>query len=95
MERVRERPEGVVVGSWHCGVEAIPSWVSTSVRFSLNPVLTLAVKPTTTTTEKSKLICKIKMNRVEDKIMTNFPYDIQMTAMFIFITLYLVMDIIF
>jgi len=94
MERVRERPEGVVVGSWHCGVEAIPSWVSTSVRFSLNPVLTLAVKPTTTTTEKYKLICKIKMNRVEDKIMTNFPYDIQMTAMFIFITLYLVMDII-
>ena len=95
MERVRERPEGVVVGSWHCGVEAIPSWVSTSVRFSLNPVLTLAVKPTTTTTEKYKLICKIKMNRVEDTIMTNFPYDIQMTAMFIFITLYLVMDIIF
>ena len=95
MERVRERPEGVVVGSWHCGVEAIPSWVSTSVRFSLNPVLTLAVKPITTTTKKYKLICKIKMNRVEDKIMTNFPYDIQMTAMFIFITLYLVMDIIF
>ena len=92
---MRERPEGVVVGSWHCGVEAIPSWVSTSVRFSLNPVLTLAVKPTTTTTEKYKLICKIKMNRVEDKIMTNFPYDIQMTAMFIFITLYLVMEIIF
>ena len=92
---MRERPEGVVVGSWHCGVEAIPSWVSTSVRFSLNPVLTLAVKPTTTTTEKYKLICKIKMNRVEDHIMTNFPYDIQMTAMFIFITLYLVMDIIF
>ena len=90
MERVRERPEGVVVGSWHCGVEAITSWVSTSVRFSLNPVLTLAVKPTTTTK-----VCKIKMNRVEDKIMTNFPYDIQMTAMFIFITLYLVMDIIF
>ena len=95
MERVRERPEGVVVGSWHCGVEAIPSWVSTSVRFSLNPVLTLAVKPTTTTTEKYKLICKIKMNRVEDHIMTNFPYDIQMTAMFIFITLFLVMEIIF
>ena len=90
MERVRERPEGVVVGSWHCGVEAIPSWVSTSVRFSLNPVLTLAVKPTTTTK-----VCKIKMNRVEDKIMTNFPYDIQMMAMFVFITLYLVMDIIF
>ena len=90
MERVRERPEGVVVGSWHCGVEAIPSWVSTSVRFSLNPVLTLAVKPTTTTK-----ICKIKMNHIEDKIMTNFPYDIQVTAMFIFITLYLVMDIIF
>jgi len=90
MERVRERPEGVVVGSWHCGVEAIPSWVSTSVRFSLNPVLTLAVKPTTTTK-----ICKIKMNRVETILMTNFPYDIQMTAMFIFITLYLVMDIIF
>ena len=90
MERVRERPEGVVVGSWHCGGEAIPSWVATSVRFSLNPVLTLAVKSITTTK-----ICKIKMNRVEDKIMTNFPYDIQMTAMFIFITLYLVMDIIF
>jgi len=90
MERVRERPEGVVVGSWHCGVEAIPSWVSTLVRLSLIPVLTLAVKPITTTK-----ICKIKMNRVEDKIMTNFPYDIQMTAMFIFITLYLVMDIIF
>jgi len=95
MERVRERPEGVVVGSWHCGVEAIPSWVSTSVRFSLNPVLTLAVKPTTTTTEKYKLICKIKMNRVEDCIMTNFPYDIQMTAMFIFITLYLLVEIVF
>ena len=95
MERVGEHSEGMVVGSWHCGVGAIPSWVSTSVRFSLNPVLTLAVKPTTTTTEKYKLICKIKMNRVEDKIMTNFPYDIQMTAMFIFITLYLVMDIIF
>ncbi len=90
MERVRERPEGVVVGSWHCGVEAIPSWVSTSVRFSLNPVLTLAVKPTTTTK-----VCKIKMNRVEDKIMTNFPYDIQMTAMFIFITLFLIMEILF
>ena len=86
----RSRSFGAVVGSRHCGVEAIPSWVSTSVRFSLNPVLTLAVKPTTTTK-----VCKIKMNRVEDKIMTNFPYDIQMTAMFIFITLYLVMDIIF
>ena len=90
MEWVRDDSKGAVVGSWHCGVEAIPSWVSTSVRFSLNPVLTLAVKPTTTTK-----VCKIKMNRVEDKIMTNFPYDIQMTAMFIFITLYLVMDIIF
>ena len=90
MERVGDTSKGIVVGSWHCGVEAIPSWVSTSVRFSLNPVLTLAVKPTTTTK-----VCKIKMNRVEDKIMTNFPYDIQMTAMFIFITLYLVMDIIF
>ena len=95
MERVGEHSKGVVVGSRHCGVEAIPSWVSTLVRLSLSPVLTLAVKPTTTTTEKYKLICKIKMNRVEDKIMTNFPYDIQMTAMFIFITLYLVMDIIF
>ena len=50
----------------------------------------MVVKPTTTTK-----ICKIKMNRVEDKLMPNFPYDIQMTAMFIFITLYLVMDIIF
>ena len=28
-------------------------------------------------------------------VMHNFPYDIQMTAMFIFITLYLVMEIIF
>ena len=92
---MRERPEGVVVGSWHCGVEAIHSWVSTLVRLSLSPVLTLAVKPITTTTEKYMLFCKIKMNRVEVCIMTNFPYDIQMTAMFIFITLYLVMDIIF
>ena len=90
MERVGGCSEGVVVGSWHCGVEAIPSWVSTLVQFSLRPYLIIAVKPTTTTK-----ICKIKMNRVEDTIMTNFPYDIQMTAMFIFITLYLVMDIIF
>jgi len=29
------------------------------------------------------------------QVMTNFPYDIQMTAMFIFITLYLVMEVIF
>ena len=28
-------------------------------------------------------------------VMHNFPYDIQMTAMFVFITLYLVMEIIF
>ena len=28
-------------------------------------------------------------------VMHNFPYDIQMTAMFMFITLYLVMEIIF
>ena len=95
MERVGEHSEGMVVGSWHCGVEAIPSWVSTLVQLSPNPNLIITVKPTTTTTEKYKLICKIKMNRVEDCIMTNFPYDIQMTAMFIFITLYLVMDIIF
>ena len=87
---MRERPEGVVVGSWHCGVGAIPSWVSTSVRFSLCPDLIITVKPTTTTK-----ICKIKMNRVETILMTNFPYDIQVTAMFIFITLYLVMDILF
>ena len=33
--------------------------------------------------------------RVTRHFMTNFPYDIQMTAMFIFITLYLVVDIIF
>ena len=33
--------------------------------------------------------------RATRQSMTNFPYDIQMTAMFIFITLYLVMDIIF
>ena len=86
MERVRERPEGVVVGSWY----------STDVgSIFLYVLLFIVVKPTTTTTEKYKLICKIKMNRVEDHIMTNFPYDIQMTAMFIFITLYLVMDIIF
>ena len=90
MERVGEHSEGMVVGSWHCGVEAIPSWVSTLVQLSPNPNLIITVKPTTTTK-----ICKIKMNRVEDCIMTNFPYDIQMTAMFIFITLYLVMDIIF
>ena len=95
MERVGEHSEGMVVGSWQCGVEAIPSWVSTLVQLSPNPNLIITVKPTTTTTEKYKLICKIKMNRVEDKIMTNFPYDIQMTAMFIFITLYLVMEIIF
>ncbi len=90
MERVRERSEGVVVGSWHCGVEAIPSWVSTLVQFSLRPYLIIAVKPTTTTK-----ICKIKMNRVENIIMHNFQYDIQMMAMFVFITLYLVMDVIF
>jgi len=35
------------------------------------------------------------MKRIIKPFMTNFPYDIQMTAMFIFITLYLVMDIIF
>jgi len=29
------------------------------------------------------------------KMMINFPYDIQLTIMFIFITLYLVMEIIF
>ena len=28
-------------------------------------------------------------------VMHNFPYDIQMTAMFVFITLYLVVEIIF
>ena len=90
MERVGEHSKGIVVGSWHCEVGAIPLWVSTSVRFSLCPDLIITVKPTTTTK-----ICKIKMNRVETILMTNFPYDIQMTAMFIFITLYLVMDIIF
>jgi len=90
MERVGEHSKGVVVDSWHFGVGVIPSLVSTLVQFSLIPNLIMTVKPTTTTK-----ICKIKMNRVEDKIMTNFPYDIQMTAMFIFITLYLVMDIIF
>ena len=90
MERVGGCSEGVVVGSWHCGVEAIPSWVSTLVQFSLRPYLIIAVKPTTTTK-----ICKIKMNRVENIIMHNFQYDIQMMAMFVFITLYLVMDVIF
>ena len=35
------------------------------------------------------------MKRIIKPFMTNFPYDIQMTSMFIFITLYLVMEIIF
>ena len=48
------------------------------------------VKPTTTT--QNLLLLKTRATR---ESMTNFPYDIQMTAMFIFITLYLVMDIIF
>ena len=82
----RSRSFGAVVGSWY----------NTDVgSIFLYVLLFIVFKPTTTTTEKYKLICKIKMNRVEDHIMTNFPYDIQMTAMFIFITLYLVMDIIF
>ena len=77
----RSRSFGAVVGSWY----------STDVgSIFLSVLLFIVVKPTTTTK-----ICKIKMNRVEDHIMTNFPYDIQMTAMFIFITLYLVMEIIF
>ena len=90
MERVGEHSKGVVVGSRHFGAEAIPSLVSTLVQFSLYPDLIMTVKPTTTTK-----ICKIKMNHVETILMTNFPYDIQMTAMFIFITLYLIMEIIF
>jgi len=49
MERVGEHSEGMVVGSWHCGVEAIPSWVSTLVQLSPNPDLIITVKPTTTT----------------------------------------------
>ena len=70
-----------VVGSWYnTGVGSIFLYV----------LLFIVVKPTTTTK-----ICKIKMNHVETILMTNFPYDIQVTAMFIFITLYLVMDIIF
>ena len=82
----RSRSCGAVVGSWY----------NTDVgSIFLYVLLFIVVKPTTTTTEKYKLICKIKMNRVEDKITTNFPYDLQMTAMFIFITLYLVMEIIF
>ena len=40
-------------------------------------------------TEGAKKFLKSKLP------MTNFPYDIQMTSMFIFITLYLVMEIIF
>ena len=79
-----------MVGSWHCGVEAIPSWVSTLVQLSPNPNLIITVKPTTTT--QNLLLLKTHATR---EFMTNFPYDIQMTAMFIFITLYLVMDIIF
>ena len=90
MERVGDTSKGVVVGSRHHGAKEISSWVPTLIRFSLYPELIMAVKPTTTTK-----ICKIKMNRVQDKIMHNFPYDVQTTAMFIFITLYLVMEIIF
>ena len=77
----RSKPFGAVVGSWY----------NTDVgSIFLSVLLFIVVKPTTTTK-----ICKIKTTHVEDTFMTNFPYDIQMTAMFIFITLYLVMDIIF
>ena len=34
-------------------------------------------------------------SRAKCQVMHNFPYDIQMMSMFIFITLYLVMEIIF
>ena len=44
---------------------------------------------------KAKTNLHLLKTRVTRPVMTNFPYDIQMTAMFIFITLYLVMDIIF
>ena len=36
-----------------------------------------------------------EMNYIKVFAMHNFQYDIQMMAMFIFITMYLVMDIIF
>jgi hypothetical protein len=52
--------------------------------------ISLTVKPTTTTQN-----LHLFKTRATCPSMTNFPYDIQMTAMFIFITLYLVMDIIF
>ena len=42
-----------------------------------------------------KLKYKIIFGDRESKGMTNHPYDIQMMSMFIFITLYLIMDIIF
>ena len=35
------------------------------------------------------------MKSIMNYLMHNFQYDIQMMAMFVFITLYLVMDIIF
>ena len=35
------------------------------------------------------------IERITGGLVHNFPYDIQMTGMFIFITLYLVMEIIF
>ena len=77
----RSKPFGAVVGSWY----------NTDVgSIFLYVLLFIVVKPTTTTK-----VCKIKMNRVENIIMHNFQYDIQMMAMFVFITLYLVMDIIF
>ena len=41
------------------------------------------------------LLFKTRATPKARSYMTNFPYDIQMTAMFIFITLYLVMEIIF
>jgi len=35
------------------------------------------------------------MKRIRNSLMHNFPYDIQTTAMFIFITLYLLVEIVF
>ena len=44
---------------------------------------------------KATLESKVKDNVATHGGEINFPYDIQLTIMFIFITLYLVMEIIF
>jgi len=37
----------------------------------------------------------MNMKSIMNCFMHNFPYDVQMTAMFIFITLYLLVEIVF